>query len=502
MGSKAALCLLAAALPCGAATWIVSPTGTSGGAGTVEDPLSLSKAIGQTSPAGPGDIIQLRGNSIGYTGAVSCYLTGAVAQPITITNYPSERALLVGTNISAHVFTVVEGSSNVWIRGLHIINANTNRVPERGHGIYILGPGTKVLHCIIHDTGNGIGAWSQAPDTELAGNIIYFNGYQDVSPDRGHGHGIYMQNLTGAKLVRNNIIFNQFGKGIQAYAQDGDLRHMIVSNNICFNNGGASRDLEPDDNILVGGSQPAIDIKVINNIAFTSLSGGINIRFGYNNMGSDRINDALVFANNYVARGGANYFQWWTNAIVTNNVFKNNQASLVFKDDGTAKEVYDWNRNYYYSGGSWVVNVTNTYSFSQWKLATGFDANSTQASEASAPATVVHVFADPYISGRAQISIINWASNDVVAVDFSSVLSVGQSYTLKNAQYYFGSAVLTGTYAGGTVNVPMTNLTATLPLGVTNIPPTSWPVMNAFVLTGDAIPSGVVTANIGTLNLR
>jgi hypothetical protein len=365
---------------------------------------------------------------------------------------------------------------------LEVLNSNTNRIPDRGHGFYILGPNTKIIHCVIHDTGNGIGAWQEAPDTELTGNIIYYNGYQDVAPDRGHGHGIYTQNLTGRKTIRNNIIFSQFGKGIQAYAASGPLFHFDAYHNIVFNNGGSSRTTEPDDNLLFGGYTSAQDVNVLSNVSHSFSGGGVENRFGYAFDSISNGNNGLLVSGNYFSGGGADWVAWWTNAIVTNNIFKNDQSSLTYRTDGITVQTVVFNYNTYYSGGAWVVNETNIYNFSQWKSATGFDSNSTKSSEASAPSTVVYIFQDPYTSGLAQISIFNWSTQNVVSVDFSSVLSVGQNYVLRNAQDYFGSPVLSGTYVGGSVGVPMTNLSYTLPLGVTNIPPQSWPSFNAFVV--------------------
>ena len=58
-------------------------------------------------------------------------------------------------------------------------------------------PGTKLINLVIHDTRQGIGIWQEALDSEAYGNLIYYNGFQ--ASDRGHGHGIYVQNDEGNK---------------------------------------------------------------------------------------------------------------------------------------------------------------------------------------------------------------------------------------------------------------------------------------------------------------
>ena len=75
-----------------------------------------------------------------------------------------------------------------------------------------------------------------------------------TSPDRGHGHGIYAQNLGSTpKQIYDNIIFQQFGWGIHAYGEGGHLDNLDFQGNISFNNGGLSGGWH--SNILVGGTQ-------------------------------------------------------------------------------------------------------------------------------------------------------------------------------------------------------------------------------------------------------
>jgi PKD repeat protein len=66
-------------------------------------------------------------------------------------------------------------------------------------------------------------------------------------------------------------------------------------------------------------------------------------------------------------------------------------------------------------------------------------------------------------------------------VDLSSVLAVGSSYEIRNAQNYFGTPVLTGTYAGETVSIPMAASSVETPAGATAPNPTG-PEFNAFIV--------------------
>ena len=89
--------------------------------------------------------------------------------------------------------------------------------PRRGSAIQLLGPGTKLINLAVHDAVQGVLTTPEAPDAEVYGCLLYYNGYD--APDRGHGHGIYVQNETGTKRLVDNVIFGQFGIGIHGYTE-------------------------------------------------------------------------------------------------------------------------------------------------------------------------------------------------------------------------------------------------------------------------------------------
>jgi len=47
-------------------------------------------------------------------------------------------------------------------------------------------------------------------------------------PDRGHGHGIYVQNATDPRKIIDNIIFNQFSHGVHGYTEGGLLNQLYL----------------------------------------------------------------------------------------------------------------------------------------------------------------------------------------------------------------------------------------------------------------------------------
>jgi len=150
-------------------------------------------------------------------------------------------------------------------------------------------PNIKYINDIFHDLPS-LGLWTPATGAEMNGCLMYHNGWS--APDRGHGHGIYIQNDTPAKLIKDCIIFNNFGWGIHAYTEGGKIDNLIFDGCVCF--GAGSLYGATYNNILVGGLQIAHNITVKN--CMTYGAGGVNI--GYS-AGADNV----VLENNYFPGG-------------------------------------------------------------------------------------------------------------------------------------------------------------------------------------------------------
>ena len=121
----------------------------------------------------------------------------------------------------------------------------------------VFGPHTKCINLVVHDAGVGIGCWTPAIDAEIYGCLIYNNGWQGPGRDRGHGHAIYTQNAQGTKRIRDNILFNQFGRGVEIYTERGSIQGFDVEGNAAFNNGSLTRATNHYPNYFTGGLRPA-----------------------------------------------------------------------------------------------------------------------------------------------------------------------------------------------------------------------------------------------------
>ncbi|MFN7920366.1 MAG: malectin domain-containing carbohydrate-binding protein [Bryobacteraceae bacterium] len=446
--------------------WYVAPNGSSAGDGSISKPWDIVTAFNAPSVVKPGDTVWLRGGTHGNGNYINAMLSGTAAQPVTIRQYPGERAILNGGMGVYGTYGIYWGFEiaqlNPWDRW--------NNAPPQGINSFAVG--NKFINMIIHDTALGVALWRSAPDNEAYGNIIYHNGYQ--GSDRGHGHGIYTQNLEGKKVIHDNIIFNQFGFGLHAYGSDAAfVQNYDVQGNISFNNGSISVNANAGDNILFAVGSSMANIKVDNNYTYYPTD---------KNQGQDRLSwpgggphqDVAARGNYFIGGYAAIEVCNWQTIDFRNNVAfsKAGVAGWLCTDQGQSPGTYNWNNNTYYGVDNFRWGNTNM-NFASWKSSTHMDANSVLT---PGRPTGVWKFVRPnkYEAGRGHIVIYNWDLASTVAVDLSSVLAAGTAFEIRNVQDYFKGPIVSGTYNGGTVSIPMTGLTVAQPYG-SNVPTAAVP---------------------------
>ena len=98
--------------------------------------------------------------------------------------------------------------------------------------------------------------------------------------------------------------------------------------------------------------------------------------------------------------------------------------------------------------------------------------------------TQIFIRPNQYEQGRAHIVVYNWDLASTVNVDLSGLLNPGDVYEVRNGQNYFAPPVVSGTYNGGQVTLPMTGLEPAQPIGSGWIEPSEYtgPGFNVFVL--------------------
>jgi hypothetical protein len=481
-----------------AAQYYVAPNGKDTAPGNLENPLSLSKALSAASPARPGDTLWVRGGT--YIGPFLSSLAGTSNNPIIVRNYNNERAIIdtpVVNPGSDGMGVAVNGldweGTYTWFWGLEIMNSATNRLLVRSGGVggnvSYPGAGAKLINCVIHDTGSPVFLSWISTNAEVTGCVIYNNGWQNTTnlsgfPDRGHGHGIYAQGTNPAtKVFQENIIFNQFCEGIQIYSQNGPVRGFDIKGNTLFMNGVISSGTNHYYNIEVGGGQPVERLTLRENMTYdfyvpydnTSVTIGENL--------ASTNNDATIVSNCFVG-GGFNIF-YWTNITFLSNTIAladaggNGYNAIIHTIPNANPYVFDYNHYYWPYGGPFATNGV-VPSFSDWQ-GMGYDTHGI-VTVAKPTNFWAFVRVNPYETNRANITVYNWQTNDNVSVNVSNVLSVGMTYQVKNVQDFLGPAVASGTYSGGLISLPMTNLMVATPIGLPYPPAPTGPTFNAFVV--------------------
>lgn len=478
---------LAGLMPVRASDFYVSPTGSAGGDGSINNPWDVYTAFNQPASVQPGDTLWLRGGI--YTPenpswpAIQCYLQGTANAPIIVRGYPGERAIFQEvpypqyTGAYDQYCLYMDSGGYVWFWDFELRSTNTTRYTSVTgsdptptdlpipNSCEIQAPGVKLINMIIHDCRGGVGMFASAVNAEIYGCLIYNNGWD--APDRGHGHAIYVQNQSGLMTMSDNIIFNQFGLGIHGYTVGSYEQNYLVENNAIFNNGaiGQYPDSDVGEQILFGNVSIS-NLNIISNYIYQPFgvySSLLQLDYGLVN------NTTGVVAGNYIAGGCtegqyAIYANNYQSMVVTANTVYANGYMLDMLDNASSKSDYN---TYYGTSGDNFNDDSGAYTFSGWQSATGYDLHSTYNQNVTPPNQII-VNPNAYQAKRANIIVYNWAGSNAVNVNVSNVLSPGDNFEVINAQNWFGPPVLVGTYSGSPISLPMTNLTTVAPNGWTN----------------------------------
>jgi hypothetical protein len=470
-------------------TYFVSPTGTSAGNGTQAKPWDLQTALSQPSVVVAGDTIAMLDGI--YKGHYTSSLKGSAAKPLTVTAYKQVKAVIDGNmSVDNETALTINGSYTNYCN-FHVTNSDTKRNALNStiyisNGIDVFGNNVKLIDLMVYDNiGNGIGFWSTAIDSEIYGCIIFHNGYQ--ASDRGHGHGIYTQNATGTKQIRDNFIFNGFQYGVHAYTETGSISGYNIEGNICYNNGLLQKSGEHKSNVLVGGLQPADRITIKDNHLLHPFSKAAKaLELGYS-----ATNETGTVTGNILYGGTVTgKINKWKKMTFTGNTIISYDCLMDLIVDGVDYKSYTWNNNKYFGNSA---TTFCTLSFDEWKSITGYDSNS--SFQKTLP-TQNQVFVRPnqYQSGRANIVVYNWQKLSTVQVDLSSVIAKNSTFSIYDVQNIKGQPILTGTYTGQAISLPM-NLTAlTLPNGdVPNKPSHTGVEFGVFLVVSQSTQMSVPT---------
>ena len=480
--------------PIDAADFYAAPTGQSSNTGSISSPWDLPTALaGAGGRIHPGDSVWLRGgtyippNSNGYSSTVA----GTVSAPIVIRNYQGERATLDGRGCE---YVLAVNGAYSWFWGLEIMDSNPTRYINQpgssspnAFGVAVFAPGVRFINNIVHDTAEGFSAYAVSNDSVFYGNLSYYNGW--VGTDRNHGHGFYMQNITGTKFLVDNFSSDNADEGFQIYGSgSANVVGFRLFGNASFNNSSWPYENYQYNYIIAGGAQRK-DIQVDQNFSFFTPSAN----YGFNTFGQYTTGDDMTVTNNVFAggAGGPEVNCQGGPIVFTGNKIYVQPGGLdemrMELCPGQTTSGWTWDNNQYY-GKTNFYNDTSMVDFVSWKLSRGFDAHSTM--NTSAPTGKwIYVRPNQYESKRANIVIYNWDLSSAVPVDLSGVLAAGDPFVIHDTQNFYGSPVASGTYTGAPISIPMTGLTKATPSGFA-APPHTAPLFGTFIVTSSNSTAG------------
>ena len=278
-----------------------------------------------------------------------------------------------------------------------------------------------------------------------------------------------------------NLVVHDAGKqGISFWENEGTSE---LYGSIFYNNGTH----ENFDHGIYAASEGG-EKWIVDNVVFDNLAYGIHVYAGSRHPFLSNVH----VRGNYVVGGAVTLLMaGWVKADVVDNEFVGS-ADMV---DLTARgplAAHTWRHNTYGrdpAARAWHYQGS-AYDLASWEAATGLGRTGTAS---AAPPTTPRVFVRPnkYEPGRATIVVYNWGHRPRVSVDVSSALRVGARFELRNVQDLFGPPVLSGAYAGGTIEVPMGGVELPRPVGrgaAPALPSRTGPTFDVFILTSSVAP--------------
>jgi len=413
------------------------------GTGSIDDPWDLKTALLQkSSVVNSGDTIWLHEGI--YNGRFISKLESLQPnQFITVSAYKNDKVILNGNVESSRSMVLEVRGKQVVYKNFEITwlgdfsrDASDHDFESCGGVRHLTGENCKFYNLKIYNNpGLGFGSWKHSAGTIIENCMIYNNGFMSKK-GKGSGEGIYVQNKSDEiRRIKNNIIFNNYYKGIEVWsagkrADFQYVKNITLDHNIIFNSGTPSG--KHFDNVIVAsddrnGLNVAKNISVINNMLYhntshpngkiigtaPSLTLGINpkapiedvivdgniIVGGYNGL---RILQAksLQFTNNIIHTGIvqigpsiSNYFQDWQ--MNSNTIFtKLNKPYRIPKVKDYSLE--SWNTSFSLDQDTNLTPISN------------FDLNE-----------VLHISNHSQFKNKFNLALFSAEGNEVT-VDFSS----------------------------------------------------------------------------------
>lgn len=470
-----------------AAEFHASPLGTPQGKGTAAEPWDLGTAL-VAAQVRPGDTLWLHKGT--YRGGFVSQLAGTPDNPVVVRGVPGKRVTIDARprDERDNALFAIEGN-DVIFRDFEVTCSDPLRETKiagswpqdiRRGSLHVKGSRISLVNLVVHDLASGFGFWSEGEGGEIAGCLIFNNGWQ--GPDRAHGHAIYAQNAKGTKRLRDNIIFHQFGYGIHVYGSEkASLKGFEIDGNFCFDNGALAKSGDRTHGIMVGGASPAERIAIRNNVVF---GGGIRLGYPWGTTSED-----VVCTGNYCE--GLVVRDFRKAAVSGNTIVAHSSAVILEAEKNLLLAGHRWSANdFFITDGRWgdfaiVENgKSRGMSFEEWRKETKLADKSTFTKGQPTKLRVI-VRPNPFEPGRANVAVLNPAGLEHVDVDLAGVLKPGQEFHIVSAKDFYGEPLVSGTYDGQPIRLPMKGTLPPPPVGMPDFKvPATEPRFGAFVVLG------------------
>lgn len=365
-----AIALLLIAPTAWAGNYFVSTAGNDLANGSAGSPWKTLQRAADLVTAG--DIVNVLAGE--YAG-LDLFTSGTAANPITFRAQPGVS--ITSPNQRTPDGINLEGASYVVIEGFHVTG-----LPRAG----IRAVGTSAANVsrfvtIRDNVADQNGRWGIF--TGYSEDLLIENNQASRSELE---HGIYVSNSADRPIVRDNLVWGNFGSGIQINSDgtlpgDGIIKDALVERNTVYGNGaGGGSALNMD------GVQDSV---FVNNLLYDNHASGISL---YQIDGEEGAKNNQVLNNTILqpSDGGwaVNIQGGSTGNTVRNNILLNQQSfrgSISVSEDSLAGLSSDYNA---VKDRFSVDDGESGVSLAQWRTATGQDAHSFVA-------TLANLFVDP-----------------------------------------------------------------------------------------------------------
>lgn len=437
-----------------------SPAGAGDGS-SQSAPMALSRAI---SEARAGDLIWLLEGD--YTASTSSHrfeleADGTAGSPILYRALPGARARLFGGIRISGEYT--------WLWGLEVTDPDELLTEDPTMVVGTYARGAVLINNVLHDEGyqTSLNSWD-FPDQLVYGNIVY-HGYHNiyVQNDADHGYRYFVHNIS---MDARRTPEGQGPFEFHAYAEGGMISGMYLEGNVFTNTTRTGRMLigarntSPNDreilrdnffysaDLQLGFARP-VQAEVIGNYLMDSQ---LVYRFfwGEGEIRYPGIRPIIVRGNTiYQSRGTATHVDLQTSAYTGPD--RSDQEPRFRAGDVWDENTYGPSfRGDLAAGGS----ATFCGGLPTWRTQTEsrgnrFDERSTEGPLPTTPH--VALLPNAYEAGRAHLVVYNHGGGSSVSVDLSGVFNPGDRYAVHRPMSAFEDPVATGTYEGGSVEIPV-----------------------------------------------